>query len=109
MPSRHVGFEIRAGGQHLLSLIDEVLDLSKIEARRMQLDRAPVALGALVEDTLASFEGQLRDRPIALDPEIPEHLTPIMTDPGQAAAGADERIGSAIKFTERAGWWEVQA
>ena len=92
---------IRAGGQHLLSLINEVLDLSKIEAGRMHLDRAPVALGALVEDTLASFEGQLRDRPIALDAEIPQHLTPIMTDPAKLLQVLTNLIGNAIKFTER--------
>jgi len=92
---------IRAGGQHLLSLINEVLDLSKIEAGRMQLERAPVALDALVEDTLASFEGQLRDRPIALDAEIPEHLTPIMTDPAKLLQVLTNLIGNAIKFTER--------
>ena len=92
---------IRAGGQHLLSLINEVLDLSKIEAGRMQLDRAPVALDTLVEDTLASFEGQLRDRPIALDAEIPEHLTPIMTDPAKLLQVLTNLIGNAIKFTER--------
>jgi len=92
---------IRAGGQHLLSLINEVLDLSKIEAGRMQLDRAPVALDALVEDTLASFEGQLRDRPIALDAQMPEHLTPIMTDPAKLLQVLTNLIGNAIKFTER--------
>jgi signal transduction histidine kinase len=92
---------IRVGGQHLLSLINEVLDLSKIEAGRMHIDRAPVALDALVEDTLASFEGQLRDRPIALDAQIPEHLTPIMTDPAKLLQVLTNLIGNAIKFTER--------
>ena len=58
---------IKAGGGHLLSLIDEVLDLSKIEAGRMRLERAPVAVGELVEDTIASFEGQLRDRSRRID------------------------------------------
>jgi len=92
---------IRAGGQHLLSLINEVLDLSKIEAGRMKLDRAPVALDALVEDTLASFEGQLRDHPIALEGEIPEHMTPVMTDPAKLLQVLTNLIGNAIKFTER--------
>jgi len=92
---------IRAGGQHLLSLINEVLDLSKVEAGRMKLDRAPVALDALVEDTLASFEGQLRDRPIALEAEVPEHLTPVMTDPAKLLQVLTNLIGNAIKFTER--------
>ena len=92
---------IRAGGQHLLSLIHEVLDLSKIEAGRMNLERAPVALDALVEDTLASFEGQLRDRRIALEAQVPEHLTPIMTDPAKLLQVLTNLIGNAIKFTER--------
>jgi signal transduction histidine kinase len=92
---------IRAGGQHLLSLINEVLDLSKIEAGRMRIERAPVSLGALVEDTIASFEGQVRERPIALDAEIPEHMTPIMTDPAKLLQVLTNLIGNAIKFTER--------
>jgi signal transduction histidine kinase len=92
---------IRAGGQHLLSLINEVLDLSKIEAGRMGLDRAPVSVGALVEDTVASFEGQLRDRPIVLDAEIPAHMSPIMTDPAKLLQVLTNLIGNAIKFTER--------
>jgi signal transduction histidine kinase len=92
---------IRAGGQHLLSLINEVLDLSKIEAGRMRVDRAPVALGALVEDIIASFEGQTRDRPIVLEPDVPEHLSPIMTDPAKLLQVLTNLIGNAVKFTER--------
>ena len=92
---------IRASGQHLLSLINEVLDLSKVEAGRMRLERAPVALGALVEDTIASFEGQIRDRPISLDAEIPPHLTPVMTDPAKLLQVLTNLIGNAIKFTAR--------
>ena len=92
---------IRAGGQHLLSLINEVLDLSKVEAGRMRLERAPVALDTLVEDTIASFEGEIRDRPIALDAEIPPHLTPLMTDPAKLLQVLTNLIGNAIKFTER--------
>jgi signal transduction histidine kinase len=92
---------IRAGGRHLLSLINEVLDLSKVEAGRMKLDRAPVMLDSLIEDTIASFEGQLRDRPLTLDAEMPLHLTPIMTDPAKLLQVLTNLIGNAIKFTER--------
>ena len=92
---------IRAGGQHLLSLINEVLDLSKVEAGRMPVERAPIALDALVEDTIASFEGQIRDRPISLDAEIPPHLTPVMSDPAKLLQVLTNLIGNAIKFTER--------
>jgi signal transduction histidine kinase len=92
---------IKAGGQQLLSLIGEVLDLSKVEAGRMRVERAPVELGALVADTVASFEGQLRDRPLSLEAEIPDGLTPIMTDPSKLLQVLTNLIGNAIKFTER--------
>jgi signal transduction histidine kinase len=92
---------IRAGGKHLLSLIDGVLDLSKIEAGRMRVERAPVALGDLVADIVASFEGQLRDRPIALETEVPAALSPIMTDPAKLQHVLTNLIGNAVKFTDR--------
>jgi len=92
---------IRAGGQHLLSLINELLDLSKIEAGRMRVDRAPVALGSLVDDVIASFEGQLRDRPIALESDVPARLAPVMTDPAKLLQVLMNLIGNAVKFTER--------
>ena len=91
---------IQAGGKHLLSLIDEVLDLSKIEAGRMRLDPAPVALGELVTDTVASFEGQLKERPISLQAVVPDHLSPIITDPAKLLQVLTNLIGNAIKFTE---------
>ena len=92
---------IKDSGGRLLALINEVLDLSKIEAGRMRLERAPVDVGDLVEDTIASFEGQLRDRPVSLDAEVPERLTPIMTDPAKLLQVLTNLIGNAIKFTER--------
>jgi signal transduction histidine kinase len=92
---------IRAGGKHLLALIDGVLDLSKIEAGRMRVDRAPVALDDLVADIVASFEGQLRDRPIALETEVPASVSPIMTDPAKLQHVLTNLIGNAVKFTDR--------
>ena len=48
---------IHANGKHLLVLINEILDLSKIEARKVELQIAPVALDALVRETIAQQEG----------------------------------------------------
>ncbi|MBI5383643.1 MAG: PAS domain-containing protein [Verrucomicrobia bacterium] len=92
---------IVVNGKHLLDLINQVLDLSKIEARRIDLDRAPVALERLVLDTLSQFEAQVRDRPIALKSELPSVLRPLLADERRLKQVLINLIGNAIKFTEK--------
>ncbi len=55
---------IAANGKHLLNMIGQVLELSDIEAHRVQLQTTPVALDRLVPEIIAGFEFQLRDQSI---------------------------------------------
>jgi PAS domain S-box-containing protein len=71
---------IQANGRHLLVLINQILDLSKIEARKMELEMSAVALDALVRETIAQQEGLVRDRPIELIADLPPRLAPFRTD-----------------------------
>jgi CheY-like chemotaxis protein/anti-sigma regulatory factor (Ser/Thr protein kinase) len=57
---------IRAAGQHLLELINDVLDLSSLEGGEMRIARQPVALATLVAQTLPLVEGLLRERRVEL-------------------------------------------
>ncbi len=92
---------IQANGKHLLVLINEILDLSKIEARKVELQLAPVALDILVRETIAQQEGLVRDRPVQLLADLPATIAPIQTDAEKLRQVIINLIGNALKFTER--------
>ena len=92
---------IAANGKHLLSLINEILDLSKIEARKIELQIAPVALDELVGETVAQQEGLVRDKPVQLLAALPANVAPFPTDADKLRQIIINLIGNALKFTER--------
>ncbi len=92
---------IATNGRHLLGLINDILDLSKIEAGRMTLELSPVMLGALVRETLDELESQTRDRPVALVAVLPDVILPIETDEARMKQVLINLIGNSLKFTEQ--------
>ncbi len=92
---------IQANGKHLLVLINEILDLSKIEARKVELKMEPVALDALVRETIAQQEGLVRDRPVQLLADLPAQMAPLQADADKMRQVIINLIGNALKFTER--------
>ncbi|MBI1389032.1 MAG: PAS domain S-box protein [bacterium] len=94
--------KISSNGIHLLSLINEILDLSKIEAGRMEVDRVPVEIDRLLRETTDSLEIQARAKGLYLHVETPK-CGPIETDPAKLKQILINLIGNAIKFTSRGG------
>ncbi|MBW3660758.1 MAG: PAS domain S-box protein [Gemmatimonadetes bacterium] len=92
---------IRENGLHLLRLINDLLDLSKIEAGKMTVDPETVDVAGLVEDTVGQFRGQVIDRDLALETEIPRRMAPLTTDRGKLRQILINLIGNAVKFTEQ--------
>lgn len=92
---------ISANGRHLLQLINEILDLAKIESGRIEVEWQEIDLGELVEQTLAQLEGQVRDKPVVLRAEVPPGLAPFRTDPAKLKQVLINLVGNAIKFTEQ--------
>lgn len=92
---------IQANGRHLLGLINQVLDLSKIEARKVELDLTPVDLTALVRDVLSETEAQVYGRPVKLMLDAPPMVAPFRTDSGKLRQILLNLIGNGVKFTER--------
>jgi two-component system, sensor histidine kinase and response regulator len=92
---------ISANGKHLLLLINEILDLSKIEARKVELQIAPVALDQLIRETLAQQEGLVREKPVQLLADLPPNVTAFPTDAEKFRQIIINLVGNALKFTER--------
>jgi len=99
---QELGFleRISANGLHLLHLINQILDLAKIEAGRMELDLQPVDIRALLGETLSQMEGQVKEKPVSLRAIVPEGLPPLETDGGMLKQVIINLVGNAIKFTE---------
>ncbi len=103
LEERELGFlqRVLANGKHLLELINEVLDLAKIEAGRMELVIDSVDLRQLVVETVQQLEGQARAKEVdvRLIAEVPDDLAPIDTDPAKLKQVIINLVGNALKFT----------
>jgi CheY-like chemotaxis protein len=99
---KELGFleRVLANGRHLLSLINEVLDLAKIEAGRMELEITEVDPAELVASTVAQLEGQARERQVTLGWEGPEGLPPMDTDEAKLRQVIINLVGNALKFSQ---------
>jgi PAS domain S-box-containing protein len=95
---------VRSSARHLLALINDVLDISKIEAGQFEVARAPYDLGEVLQRTAASVQPLAEAKGLDFDVDIDPALAPAL-----AAAVGDARrvgqvllnlLGNAVKFTE---------
>jgi signal transduction histidine kinase len=92
---------IQVGGRHLLDLINDVLDLARADAKKLDLDLRPVDLGAVLEEVAALLERQAREKQLSLITEpCAEPLPPVHADLNRLRQILTNLIGNAIKFTE---------
>ena len=94
---------IVASGEMLMQLINDVLDLSRLEAGKMVFAAEWCNVGALVSDTLAAFELRARENGLSLSAEIPADLPHIRTDPHRLRQILFNLLGNAVKYTHEGG------
>ena len=89
---------VLGAGKHLLGLINTILDLSKIEAGKTELVRAPVQIDKMAREVMEQFEEQVADR-LELRVEVPARAAPLEADPSQLKQVLLNLVANAIKFT----------
>jgi len=100
---------IRESGQHLLSLIDDILDLSKIEVGKLEMEPAEVRLGDLLQNSLIMIKEKALNHGIEpilkLENEIPE----IYADERMVKQVVFNLLSNAVKFTQDGGKVGIEA
>lgn len=93
---------IRKSADILMGLIDDVLDLSKIESGKLQLNRLPTDTSFLLAETVALFEPQAAEKRLALRYTVnPDHLQSVLTDSQRLRQILMNLLSNAVKHTER--------
>jgi GAF domain-containing protein len=101
--------DIHASGQHLLSLINDILDLSKIEAGRMELELSDFHLPSAIENALILVRERASRRGIRLGSTIDKRLGVFSGDERKVKQVLLNLVSNALKFTPEGGQIDVRA
>jgi len=99
---------IFGSGQHLLALINDILDLSHVEAGEMTLELEPLDLSALFADSVSSVRERARSREIQVDVNGAVGLGSINANPRKLKQIVDNLLANAVKFTGEGGHVTLQ-
>jgi signal transduction histidine kinase/CheY-like chemotaxis protein len=87
-------------GQHLLTLINSILDMSKIEAGKIELTFEEVSLHDILEAVIGTTRALVKDRPIELRTQVPRDLPTVWADTQRVRQVLLNLMSNAAKFTE---------
>ncbi len=101
--------DIHSSGQHLLSLINDILDLAKVEAGRMELELSEFDLPAALRNAMTLVRERAQNHGIVLELRVDEKLGPIRADERKVKQIVLNLLSNAVKFTPDGGRVEVDA
>ena len=94
--------DILTSGHYLLEVINDILDMSKIEAGRMKLDMEPLDLSRTLAELLRVVSGRAQDKSLVLDADI-EQSIPVVADRRATKQIMVNLLSNAVKFTPEGG------
>lgn len=95
---------IKVSNEHLLAIINGILDLSKVESGKMTIDSIPMNISSLCNEVVSLFAVKARQRSLTLDYHYTEALSPyIKGDPVRIKQIMANLVNNAIKFTREGG------
>ena len=95
--------DIFSSGNHLLSLINDILDLSKVEAGKMELELEPVDIPGLLSNSLSIIREKAALRHVQLDLDVPADLRPFESDARKVKQMVYNLLSNAVKFSHESG------
>jgi len=101
--------DIGSSGQHLLTLVNQLLDLSRIEAGRYQLNRAKQDIADAIHEAVRIVAGQARAAKITLNNLVADNLSPVEIDEQAIRQVVVNLLSNAIKFTPAGGEVSIEA
>ena len=101
--------DIRASGAHLLEVINQVLDMSKIEAGRFDLNEEELDVAEVLAGSARLLENMAAEGGIALSVDVPDPPPGLVADRRALRQVVLNLLGNAIKFTPRGGCVELSA
>jgi two-component system, cell cycle sensor histidine kinase PleC len=94
--------DILTSGQYLLDVINDILDMSKIEAGRMKFDMEPLDLSKTLAESLRVVSGRAQDKSLVLDADIAGNI-PVVADRRATKQILVNLLSNAVKFTPEGG------
>ncbi len=107
--ARHFVGIIKKESEHLSRLIEDILDLSRIESGKWKMQKAPVDLGALTQETSGRLRSKAENLGVHLEVIVPADIPTIPGDPHRLAQVLINLIDNALKYTPAGGKVTVSA
>ena len=100
---------IKEAAEHLLALINGILDISKIQAGKLSVDLEPIEILPILKSCLLIIEAKAREKAVAVETAVDPRLPLVFGDPLRVKQILINLLGNAVKFTDNGGRIRVEA
>jgi signal transduction histidine kinase len=98
---RHFVSVIKSNADRLAALVDDILDISRIDSNQIKLDLQPVDLTELIKSIIPSFNNQFSEKNLTLSLKLPAEAVKVYADPKRVTQVAVNLISNATKYTRK--------